>query len=246
MEFYDSKDLEYWKKQAAEGRAVIIEIPPEVLLDLDINEIERRRENPLTTEELQAWISENREEMEKLAAAGSEKRALIRKLEHRLYGNPEAGDMEKEDTERGDSEKRKPEKEGSEKGYSVKGDIVRGYSIKGDFEKENPEKRDPEKEDREKEDYKMADAEDSTNIEDGEKGREKSAKTANAENKVARLLAEESFDEDQLAVIMEAILEDLPPQYLLTFMKKDYSPDTMKRLLACCRKMHEQEEMNAF
>jgi len=46
MEFYDMKDLEYWKRQADEGRAVIIEIPVEMLLDMDIDALSRQNVKP--------------------------------------------------------------------------------------------------------------------------------------------------------------------------------------------------------
>ena len=36
MDFYSEKDLQYWKRQAQEGKAVILEIPVSMLLDLDI------------------------------------------------------------------------------------------------------------------------------------------------------------------------------------------------------------------
>jgi len=46
MEFYDIKDLAYWQRQADEGRAVIIEIPVEMLLDMDIDALSKQNVRP--------------------------------------------------------------------------------------------------------------------------------------------------------------------------------------------------------
>ena len=65
MEFYDEKDMNYWRKQAEEGNAVIIDIPVEMLLELDINEIRMPSKKNVKPEEIQAWLDTHREEFEK-------------------------------------------------------------------------------------------------------------------------------------------------------------------------------------
>ena len=68
MEFYDEKDMAYWRKQAEEGNAVIIDIPVEMLLELDINEIRMPSTKNVKPEEIQAWLDTHREEFEKAHA----------------------------------------------------------------------------------------------------------------------------------------------------------------------------------
>ncbi len=87
MEFYDRKDLEYWRKQAALGKAVIIEIPMEMLLDLDIEELSRAHNAKISPEELTQWIEENREAFTAAAASAEKKIAEAEQLERELYGS---------------------------------------------------------------------------------------------------------------------------------------------------------------
>ena len=87
MEFYDRKDLEYWRKQAALGKAVIIEIPVEMLLDLDIEELSRTHNAKISPEELAQWIEENREAFTAAADTAKEKIAEAEQLERELYGS---------------------------------------------------------------------------------------------------------------------------------------------------------------
>ena len=75
MEFYNRKDLEYWRKQAEIGRAIIIEIPTEMLLDLDIEELSRAHNAKISPEELAQWIEENRKAFLE-AAKGEEKNMM--------------------------------------------------------------------------------------------------------------------------------------------------------------------------
>ena len=87
MEFYNRKDLEYWRKQAEIGRAVIIEIPPEMLLDLDIEELSHAHNAKISPEELTQWIEENREAFTAVAKGEEKKIAEAEKLERELYGS---------------------------------------------------------------------------------------------------------------------------------------------------------------
>ena len=87
MEFYNRKDLEYWRKQAAIGKAVIIEIPVEMLLDLDIEELSKTHNAKISPEELTAWIEENREAFAAAAEGAEKKIAEAEKLERELYGS---------------------------------------------------------------------------------------------------------------------------------------------------------------
>ena len=198
MEFYDSRDMEYWRKQAAAGAAVIIEIPPEVLLDLDLSAIEEHRDKLLNVKELQEWLQENQEEMAKLARSGAEKKAIIKKLERKLYDKQDedlpaqGSDMDSIEEQPGSSQM-----SGAGAAAKVPGSRIVGNDFAGSEEK--------------------------------------------ARDQVTRIMAQAPFDEAQLAVVMEGMLEDLPPKYLLTFMKPEYDPDTMRRLLECCRKMYGEE-----
>ena len=87
MEFYNRKDLEYWRKQAEIGTAVIIEIPAEMLLDLDIEELSKTHNAKISPEELTQWIEENREAFTAVAKGEEKKIAEAEKLERELYGS---------------------------------------------------------------------------------------------------------------------------------------------------------------
>ena len=52
MEFYNEKDLEYWKKQADAGKAVLLEIPVSMLLDLDIRSLSEDASRPPDMEDM--------------------------------------------------------------------------------------------------------------------------------------------------------------------------------------------------
>ena len=84
MEFYNEKDMEYWRKQAEEGNAVILEIPVDLLLDLDLNKIRMPEKKNISPEELQAILDIHLKEYEKTHAPAAD-------------AEPEhAGDMETE------------------------------------------------------------------------------------------------------------------------------------------------------
>jgi arginyl-tRNA synthetase len=63
MEFYDEKDMKYWRKQSELGKAVIIEIPVAMLLDLDISTLSREKSQVISSDDLQAWLDENKDEI---------------------------------------------------------------------------------------------------------------------------------------------------------------------------------------
>ena len=67
----------------------------------------------------------------------------------------------------------------------------------------------------------------------------------NAEQKVSWIMAHTEFSEEQIGVIVEAMSQDLPPKYLLCFMKKEYSPDVMRQLKDYCTKLYQEERKNA-
>ena len=198
MEFYNRKDLEYWRKQAEIGRAIIIEIPTEMLLDLDIEELSRAHNAKISPEELVQWIEENRKAFLE-AAKGEEKNITeAEKLERELYGN----------TQRASTEQ-----------------------IPG-----RPEEKGLPNED------KMSKA-DTHNTGDTE-GRSMPA-GVDAEEKVSWIMAHTEFSEEQIGVIVEAMSQDLPPKYLLCFMKKEYSPSVMRQLKDYCTKLYQEERKNA-
>lgn len=155
MEFYDSKDMEYWRKQAELGKAVIIEIPVSMLLELDIRSLSKTNSKTVTVEDLETWIEQNQEEIQKALASEAKEKNEVRQLEQGLYGEPEM----------------------------------------------------------------------------------KSPRESTA-GKVSEILAGGDFSEEQVAIIVEAMLEDLPDQYLLFFMKKEYSPETMRKLKDYCTKLY--------
>ena len=65
MEFYDEKDMEYWRKQADLGKAVILEIPVSMLLDLDIRSLSEKQGEKTSMDDLDAWLSRNSDDIEK-------------------------------------------------------------------------------------------------------------------------------------------------------------------------------------
>ena len=61
MEYLTERDIEYFRKQAENGEAVIIELDPEVLLRLNLSDIMKPdRAEPLSEEEIKNWLEENR------------------------------------------------------------------------------------------------------------------------------------------------------------------------------------------
>ena len=198
MEFYNRKDLEYWRKQAEIGRAVIIEIPPEMLLDLDIEELSRAHNAKISPEELAHWIEENREAFLE-AVKGEEKNITeAEKLERELYGN----------TQRAST-----------------------GQIPGRPEKTVPPNGNT---------LSKADTQD-TGVAEGLP----MPAGVKAEQKVSWIMAHTEFSEEQIGVIVEAMSQDLPPKYLLCFMKKEYSPSVMRQLMDYCTNLYQEERKNA-
>ena len=113
MEFYDRKDLEYWRKQAALGKAVIIEIPVEMLLDLDIEELSRAHNAKISPEELTQWIEENREAFTAAAVSTEKKIAEAEQFERELYGSSSEAAAEQKPVQTGEDEQR-DHRQGSE------------------------------------------------------------------------------------------------------------------------------------
>ena len=74
MEFYDEQDMKYWRKQSELGKAVIIEIPVSMLLDLDISTLSSGKSQTVTSDDLDAWMNENKEEiLKELAKEAAQK-----------------------------------------------------------------------------------------------------------------------------------------------------------------------------
>ena len=198
MEFYNRKDLEYWRKQAVIGRAVIIEIPKEMLLDLDIEELSRSHNAKISPEELTAWIEENREAF--LAAAKGEEKNITEaeRIERELYGITQGISAEQTPA--------KPEEKVPSERNTLPG----------------------------------------TAAQNTEEAKGIPMPTGvNAEQKVSWIMAHTEFSEEQIGVILEAMSQDLPPKYLLCFMKKEYSPTVMRQLKDYCTKQYQEERKNA-
>ena len=198
MEFYNRKDLEYWRKQAEIGRAVIIEIPPEMLLDLDIEELSRAHNAKISPEELAQWIEENRKAFLE-AAKGEEKNITeAEKLERELYGNTLGTSAEQ--TPGRPEETVPPNGNTLSKADTQDTGVAKGLLMPAGV---------------------------------------------TAEQKVSWIMAHTEFSEEQIGVIVEAMSQNLPPKYLLCFMKKEYSPAVMRQLKDYCTKLYQEERKNA-
>ena len=172
MEFYDEKDMKYWQKQSELGRAVIIKIPVSMLLDLDISSLSRTKSQAVTSDDLDAWMEQNREEiLRELAKVAAEKEE-VEKLGQKLYHKDDAV----------------PEKKPAI----------------------------------------MAEAKPAAVAED-------------AAGTVASIMSRELFNDEQIEVIAEAMLEGLPEKYMLCFLKKDYSPEIMRKLKDYCTRLYREE-----
>ena len=58
---------------------------------------------------------------------------------------------------------------------------------------------------------------------------------------VTQIMTEEIFSDEQIAVIAEAMMEELPEKYMLCFLKKEYSPAVMRQLKDYCTKLYREE-----
>ena len=176
MEFYDARDLEYWKKQSEAGKAVLIEIPVSMLLDLDIRTLNKdiQKKKAVSIDDLERWMDENKEEILKALDQEALQKREVEQLERNLH--------EKKDSR-------------------VQGSI---------------------------EAMELSAA------------KEQSPKPP-ASVSVAKIMTEASFSEEQIAIIAEAMLEELPDHYLLCFMKPEYSPEIMRKLKDYCTKMYREE-----
>ena len=85
MEFYDEKDLAYWRKQSELGKALIIEIPVEMLLNMDFASLPKGKTGSARVEDLQEWIDSNREEIEVALKKEASQKAEVEKLAGTLY-----------------------------------------------------------------------------------------------------------------------------------------------------------------
>ena len=178
MEFYNEKDLEYWKRQADAGKAVLLEIPVSMLLDLDIRSLSEDASRPPDMEDLEKWIDKNRAQIEaELEKERKEKEALA-KMEETLYD---------------------------------KADGVREEKPAGEMKKA------------------LSAAPAIPSLSDEE-----------ARQRVSRILEKEPFDEDQIMVIAEAMMEELPDRYILCFLKKEYSADVMRTVKGYCTKAYKE------
>ena len=176
MEFYDAKDLEYWKKQSEAGKAVLIEIPVSMLLDLDIRTLNKdiQKKKAVSIDDLERWMDENKEE-------------ILKALDQEALQKREVEQLEKNLHDKGDGK------------AQSSGETMQPGTAK-------------------------------------EKSPEPPASVS-----VAKIMTEASFSEEQIAIIAEAMLEELPDHYLLCFMKPEYSPEIMRKLKDYCTKMYREE-----
>lgn len=173
MEFYDEQDMKYWRKQSEIGKAVIIEIPVSMLLDLDISSLSREKSQTVTSDDLDAWMNENRDEILKELAKEAAQKEEVEKLGQKLYHKGDATP----DTAAVPATVTKPAAEAE---------------------------KDP------------ADT-------------------------VAAIMSREIFTDEQIEVIAEAMLEGMPEKYMLCFLKKDYSPEIMRKLKDYCSRLYREE-----
>ena len=177
MDFYDEKDMTYWRKQADLGKAVILEIPVSMLLDLDISSLSREKTKAVTIDDLYAWMDENKEEFAAALAAEKGEKAEVEKLERNLY-----------------------DKQSASSGLQTQNRAVPETVL--DTAKGNGEQK---------------------------------------PSSVAQIMTEEVFSDEQIAVIAEAMMEELPEKYMLCFLKKEYSPAVMRQLKDYCTKIYREE-----
>ncbi len=176
MEFYDARDLEYWKKQSEAGKAVLIEIPVSMLLDLDILTLNKdmQKKKAVSVDDLEKWMEENKEEIQKALDQEALQKREVEQLERNLH------------------EKKDSRVQGSIEAMEL-----------GASKEQSPE--------------------------------------PSATASVAKIMAEAAFSEEQIAIIAEAMLEELPDHYLLCFMKPEFSPEIMRKLKDYCTKMYREE-----
>ncbi len=67
------------------------------------------------------------------------------------------------------------------------------------------------------------------------------ADTEDAADTVALIMSRELFSDEQIEVIAEAMQEGLPEKYMLCFLKKDYSPESMRKLKDYCTRLYQGE-----
>ena len=173
MEFYDEKDMKYWRKQSELGKAVIIEIPVSMLLDLDISTLSREKSQVISSDDLQAWLDENKDEiLAELAKEAAEKEE-VEKLSQKLY-----------------------HKDGAAEGSTSVG-MIQAKLV--------------------------------------------SEPAKDTGDTVASIMSREIFSDDQIGIIAEAMLEGLPDKYILCFLKKEYSPEIMRKLKDYCIRLYQEE-----
>ena len=84
MEFFNEQDMKYWRRQAEEGKAVIIEIPPELLLDLDINALSEAHGGTLSAEDIESWVETHQDEITAMAETGEKEQQELNTLERSM------------------------------------------------------------------------------------------------------------------------------------------------------------------
>jgi len=168
MEFYDEKDLAYWRRQSELGKALVIEIPVEMLLNMDFATLTKGRGGKATIDDLEEWIEENRKEIEKALQEEASQKEEVEKMASSLYDN---------------------------KNDSPIGALAEGKDTAAD---------------------------------------------GDGEMTVASIMARETFTDEQVAVIAEAMMEGLPDKYLLCFLKKEYTPAVMRQLKDYVTKLYRE------
>ena len=102
-EILTEKDMPYFRELVDKGQAVIIEIPEDVLMDIDIGEFEEDKEAAkITDEELLDYINRHKEAF--IAAADRNEQIMeeTRRLEEELMGTQALPEMEEEEQIKGD------------------------------------------------------------------------------------------------------------------------------------------------
>ena len=173
MKFYNEKDMKYWHKQAKLGKAVIIEIPVSMLLDLDISTLSQTRSQVVSSDDLLTWLDENRDEILKELAKEAAEKEEVEKLSQKLYHKEETAVA----PEAGSALQAKPA----------------------------------------------------------------ALPTKDTGDTVASIMARETFSDEQIKIIAEAMMEELPDKYMLCFLKKEYPPQIMRQLKDYCTRLYREE-----
>ena len=82
IQLLTEKDMEYFRKKAEEGSAVILELTEEQLLRLDFSYWRDREPDTIKEAEIIQWLQENQIEIQKLYDGTQKKETIEEEIEH--------------------------------------------------------------------------------------------------------------------------------------------------------------------